>query len=171
MVWACLTGSQAVDSDAEMSVLARLRALGTRPRDRLRRELRGTYLETLRVARQLRAHADHVPYPALTDDLHRLADQADRHAAALAEELRAVAGDTDRHAGTALHGGHNHWARLAADLGDLEALHRRYTELALRWDVEFPAAAVTLTELQRGTARMKVAVRALIARSDPHADN
>lgn len=166
-----MTGSEAIGSDAEMSVLARLRALGSKPRDRLRGELRGVYLETLRVARQLRAHADHVPYPPLTDELQRLADQADRHAAALAEELRGIAGDTDRHAGIALHGGHNHWARLAADLADLEALHRRYTELAFRWDVEFPTTAMTLTELQRGTARMEAAVRALVARSDPHADN
>ena len=154
-----------------MSVLTRLRELATPPHARLRRDLRGVYLETLRLARQLRAHADHVPYPALTGELQRLAAESDRQAAALATTLREAGGDVDRHAGGALHGGRNHWDRLRTDLHDLQVLHRLSTELALRYDADGPDAADRLSDVARSAAGMERAVRALIARADPHAAN
>ena len=65
--------------------------------------------------------------------------------------------------------GRNHWERLTFDLAALESLQRRYTELALRWDVEFPASAASLVQLQRATAIMAAGIRTMAARSDPHA--
>jgi len=152
-------------------VLTRLRELATPPHTRLRRDLRAAYLETLRIARQLRAHAEQVPYAALVGELQTLADRSDRQAATLAAALRAAGGDTDRHAGEAVHGGRNHWARLSADLHDLQALHRRTTELALRYDADAPETADRLSDVARTAAGMERVVRALIARADPHAAN
>ncbi len=129
------------------------------------------YLEALRVARQLRAHAECMPYPALTAEVGRLAAEADGHVAELAGELRRLAGDADRDVAATPRAGRNAWARLTADLADLQSLHRRYTELALRYDVDFPDTATSLDRLARETARMEQRLRALTSRADPHAEN
>ena len=112
-----------------------------------------------------------MPYPASATELGRLAAEADGHVAELAGELRGLGGDADRDAAATPRAGRNAWARLTADLGDLQSLHRRYTELALRYDVDFPDTASVLDRLARATARMAERVRALIARADPHAEN
>ena len=152
-----------------MSLLARLRERTGNPRARFGRELRAVYLDVRRVATQLRDHATHVPYPGLGVELRRLAEQADGQAALLADELRALAGNPDPSDPVAPRVGRNHWERLTIDLAALEALQRRCTELALRWDLDFPAAAVTLARLSHVTAAMTATVRTMLARSDPHA--
>jgi hypothetical protein len=166
-----LTGPGAADTDAEVSVLARLRDLGRTPQLRLRRELRAAYLETLRVARQLREHAGRMPYPAMATEVERLAAEADGHVAELAAALRGLGGDADRDVAAVPREGRNAWARLTTDLADLQSLHRHYTEMALHYDVDFPDVAGTLDRLARVTVRMEQRVRALIARADPHAQN
>ena len=152
-----------------MSLWARIREGTGSPRARFGRDLRAVYLDVRRVAGQLRDHATRVPYPEFGVELRRLADQADGHAALLADELRAIAGNPDPSDPIAARVGRNHWERLTIDLADLEALQRRHTELALRWDVDFPASAATLARLNRATAAMAATVRTMVARSDPHA--
>ena len=132
--------------------------------------MRAAYLDARRVASQLRAHGVRVPYPALSADFTHLADEADGHAGLLADELRAVAGNTDPSDAVPPRNGHNHWERLTIDLESLASLQRRCTELALHWDVEFPATAATFEHLARATAGMSNVVRAMLARSDPHAN-
>ncbi len=154
-----------------MGVFARLQERSGGPRVRLARELRAAYLDTRRLAIQLRRHAAQVPYPVLGPTLTRLAEQADDQAASLADELRAVAGNTDPADALAPRDGRSHWERLTFDLADLEGLHRRYTEIALHWDVDFPNTVVTIDRLARTTAAMAAAVRAMAARSDAHAAN
>ena len=154
-----------------MGMLTRLRERSGGSRARLGRELHAAYLDARRVASQLRGHGARVPYPALTADFGRLADQADGHAALLGDELRAIAGNTDPSDDVPPRDGRNHWERLTLDLADLESLQRRYTELAWQWDVEFPATATTFERLARATGAMSREVRSMIARSDPHAAN
>jgi len=150
-------------------MLAQLRERTGGARVRLGRELRAVYLDERRVANQLRRHGAQVPYPALTEEFQRLADQADHHAARLANELRLVAGNTDPSDATPSHDGRNHWERLTVDLADLESLQHRYTDLAVHWGLDFPAVAATLGELAHETAAMAREVRNMLARSDPHA--
>jgi hypothetical protein len=152
-----------------MGLLAELRARAGGARVRFGRELRAVFLDARRVAAALRRHAARVPYAALAGDLRRLADQADGHAALLADELRAIAANADPTDATRPREGRNQWARMAADLADLEALQHRYAELARRWDVDFPDAASTLGHLAHEAAGMAAAVRTLVVRSDPHA--
>lgn len=133
------------------------------------RDLRGAYLDVRRIAAQLRSHATHVPYPRLGPTLVALADRADAQAARVAAELRAFAGNADPSDTTLPREGRNHWERLSLDLADLEALKRRWVELALRWDVDFPASGGMLGELGRTTGAMSTVVRDLLARADPHA--
>ena len=152
-----------------MGVLERFRARAGGPRARFGRELRAAYLDARRLAAQLRDHGEKVPYPALGHALRRLAEEADRHAAALAAELRAIAGNVDPADPVLPRVGRNHWERLTIDVADLEALQRRYTELALRWDVHFPGSVATFDGLARATAAMTRDVRTMLIRSDPHA--
>jgi hypothetical protein len=152
-----------------MGLWARLREGTGNPRARFGRDLRAVYLDVRRVAAQLREHAMRVPYPGIDVELRRLADQADGQAALLADELRAIAGNPDPSDPTAPRVGRNHWERLTIDLADLEALQRRHTDLALRWDVDFPASAATFARLKGATAAMATTIRAMVARSDPHA--
>ena len=57
------------------------------------------------------------------------------------------------------------------DVRDVEALQRRYAELALRLGRRVPAAATTFDRLARASTTMLATLRALAARSDPHAAN
>ncbi len=141
----------------------------TGARARFAGEVRALYLAARRIASQLRSHATRVPYERLGPALRDLADQADGQAAALAAELRLLAGNTDPADAVSPREGRNHWERLQFDLTDLEALKRGYLDLALRWDVEFPTTAATLTGLGHATGVMSTVVRDMLARSDPHA--
>jgi hypothetical protein len=152
-----------------MGVLDRLRARTGGPRARFGREVRAAYLDARRLAAQLRDHAAQVPYPPLGHDLRRFAEEADHQAAALATELRTIAGNVDPADPVAPRSGRNHWERLTVDVATLEALQRRYTELALHWDVDFPASVATFDRLARATAAMTRDVRSMLIRSDPHA--
>jgi hypothetical protein len=152
-----------------MSLMARLRERTGGPRTRFGRALRAVYLDVRRVAAHLRDHAAHVPYPGLGVELRRLAEQADGQAALLAGELRAIAGNPDPSDPVVPRGGRNHWERMTIDLAALEALQRHATELALRWDVDFPDSAATLARLGHVIGAMASAVRTMVARSDPHA--
>lgn len=152
-----------------MGVLTRLQERTVGPRQRLGRDLRAAYAEERRVARALRDHAARVPYENQTVEVGRLADRADGHAATLAHELRALTGGADPVAAGTPVAGRNHWERMTAALADVEALQRRYRELALRWDVQFPAPAATFAELARSSAVSAVTLRSLVARADPHA--
>ena len=153
-----------------MGVLDRLRARAGGPRGRFGRAVRAVYLDARRLAVQLRDHGTRVPYPALGEDFRRLAEEADGQAAALAGELRALAGPVDPSDPVAPRAGRNHWERLTIDLADLEAIQRRYIELALHWDVDFPASVATFDRLARTTAGMIRDVRSMLIRSDPHAE-
>jgi hypothetical protein len=135
----------------------------------LGRDLRAAYLNERRVARLLRQHGAQVPYPTLATDLTCLAGEADGRAARLADELRAVAGNTDPSDVVPVPDGRNHWERLTADLAAVESLQRRYTELALQWDVDFPATTATLHDLARAATATATLLRTMVARSDPHA--
>jgi hypothetical protein len=138
-------------------------------RARFARELRTAFLDARRIATQLRAHAGRAPYahPGLV--LRQLAEQAEAQVAALAGALRDVAGNIDPADHLSPRDGRNHWERLSLDLTDLETLKRRYVEIALRWDVDFPDTAEELRRFGRTIAAMSRTVRDMLARSDPHA--
>jgi hypothetical protein len=153
-----------------MRFLAGLRERHGDARTRFARELHAVYLDLRRLASQLRRHGAGVPYPPQATRLRDLAEEAEAQAALVADELRAIAGNADPADTVAPRGGRNHWERLTIDLADLEGLRRRATELALRWDVDFPAPATTLMRLAHVTASMAATVRAMLARSDPHAE-
>jgi len=149
----------------------RVRELGGGAQRRILTDLAHAYREYLRVAQQLRVHAERVPYPADAAALLGLAERESAHAAAVRqhiERLGAVAPSGDP---GAPRGGHNYWERLTVDLEDLRAKSKRYRELALHWDVEDAETAALFDRLANEGAALCRVVSDLITRSDPHAED
>jgi rubrerythrin len=156
--------------DPAMSLWARVRDLTAGPERRIVRDLTAAYQHERRMAAQLRAHAERVPYPNLAATLTGLADEEDAHAARLQADIArrggvangAIVAETTRP-------GRNYWERLTIDLEELRAKSRRYLELAQHWDLDDAAAAALFTDLAHEDAAMCRMIADLIARSDPHA--
>src|SRR5437879_4861631 len=69
------------DNGGAVGLWERVRGLAAGPRRRLAADLAAAYDEELRVAMQLRLHAERVPYPASAAQLLALAEHEDAHAA------------------------------------------------------------------------------------------
>jgi hypothetical protein len=149
----------------------RVRDLAGGPTRRLITDLTTAYHEELRLALQLRAHAEHVPYPSSAASLLALAERADEHAAHLREQITRLGGTVSAVGSGTPRGGRNYWERLTFDLEDLRAQSGRYRELTNHWDLEDPEAAALFDGLSREDAHLIRVVADLIARSDPHAED
>jgi hypothetical protein len=152
-----------------MSLLTRIREFALGPRLRLCGRLNDVWHEEMRLARQLRAHSERVPYPDLAARLLALADRADARAAALGVEVKRLAGTLQRRELGPLRDGRNAWERLAVDAEDSRNLTERYGELLREWDVDFPDAAAAFEALRRDAADVTQALSDMGARADPHA--
>jgi hypothetical protein len=149
----------------------RVRDLAGGPTRRLVADLTATYHEELRLALQLRAHAEHVPYPSSAASLLGLAEREDEHAGLLREQITRLGGTVSAVGSGIPRGGRNYWERLTFDLEDLRAKSGRYRELTNHWDLEDPEAAALFDRLSRDDANLIRVVADLIARSDPHAED
>ena len=154
-----------------MGVWTHVRELASGPRRRILGALAAAYNGELQVARQLRLHAERVPYPNLAARLLALADQADAHAVLLRERATTLGGVVDTDGVGTPRGGHNYWERLTFDLQDLRAQSKRYLELAQHWDIEDAETAALFARLAHEDGAMCRVVGDLIARSDPHAQD
>ena len=151
-----------------MGLLARVRDFVGGPSRRLAGDLTAAYLEELRLARQLRLHAERVPYPNLAAPLLGLADRQERHAALLRERVGGLGGNVGADGVGVPREGRNYWERLTFDLADLRALSQRYLELTHYWDVDAESAALC-ARLAHEDGEACHLIGDLIARSDPHA--
>ena len=126
------------------------------------------YREEVRLAHQVRNHAEKVPYPAVGETLKGIAAEQERHARLLQEKILSLDGQVGEMEGE-IKGGKNSWARLTYDLQDCKALEKRYIEQVMRWDPEEPEVVELLRTLERKTAGQCALLRDLALRSDPHA--
>ncbi len=152
-----------------MAFWSHLREMAGGSRPRILRALTEAHRDELRLGRQLRLHAESVPYAAYGTQLRELADRADARAARVAEEITRLRAAIRNGDGRPPRGGRNYWQRLTADLEDLRALAQRYRELGQHFDIEYPATAALFLQLAHEAASMIQVITALIARSDPHA--
>ena len=146
-----------------------MRELAGGPRRRILEDLHHAYLEELRLARQLRLHAERVPYLPQARTLEDLAAQEDVHGASLEGEIRRLGGLPDLAGLGEPRGGRNHWERLSLDLAAIQAHGKRFIELAQRWDIDHPETATLLMRLAHEEGALARVVGELLARSDPHA--
>jgi hypothetical protein len=135
---------------------------------RLLPELLANYHEEVRLARQIREHADLAPNQAGAQTLRMAADEQDRIVQLLHDKVVAVGGEVNGAIGPTK-GGKNHWARVVHDLEDNQALRQRYNEQARHWDPDFPDIVTLLRALEQEKTRLNALLRDIALRADPHA--
>ena len=131
-------------------------------------ELIAIYREEVRLARQLRDHADHAPHHAGRQMLRTAAEEQDRLVRLLRDAIVAR-GEQENDEPGSIKGGKNHWARVVHDLEDNTALLKRYTEQAIYWDPDLPDVVTLLRTLEHGKSRINAVLRDAALRADPHA--
>ncbi|MBI3797813.1 MAG: hypothetical protein HY268_12705 [Deltaproteobacteria bacterium] len=131
-------------------------------------ELLASYGEEVRLARQIREHADQAPHQIGAQQLHAVAEEQDRLAQLLRDKITALGGEVSDHLAP-LRGGKNHWARVARDLEETQALRRHYNEQAIRWDPHLPDVVELYRMLEQEKNRIIAALRDIALRADPHA--
>lgn len=134
------------------------------------RDLLEDYNAEIRLAQQLRRHADEAPYAQAAERLREIADLDSARAERLCTEIERLGGSVSPPE-TTPRGGKNHWSRLVADLEDTRAASKRYLEQAIRWDIVRPEISELLRGLEREEQQLRLRLQDLIARSDPHALN
>ena len=131
-------------------------------------ELLASYGEEVRLAQQIREHADRAPHQAGAQGLRAVAEEQDRLAQLLHDEIVALGGEiSDQVAPT--REGKNHWARVVRDLEENQALGRHYNEQAIYWDPDLPAVVTLYRTLEKGKNRTNTLLRDIALRADPHA--
>jgi hypothetical protein len=133
--------------------------------------LTAAYHGEVRLAQQLRQHAERVPYASSAATLAALAADEESHAASLRDAVARLGGAADPSGAGAPRGGRNYWERLTFDLEDLRAKSSRYRELAQHWDVDHPEAGALFARIAEADQAMLPVIADLIARSDPHAED
>jgi hypothetical protein len=151
--WQRLIGSDLADESNTRSLLP---------------ELLESYREEVRLARQMREHAELAPHQAGAQGLRMVAEEQDRLVQLLGDKIIALGGETNAPAGPSK-GGKNHWARVVQDLADNVALGRHYNERAIYYDPAFPEVAELFRTLEQGKNRISALLRDLAVRADPHA--
>ena len=153
-----------------MGLWERVRDLAGGPERRILAELVAAYHEELRMALQLRLHAERVPYPSSAARLLALADHEDAHAALVREHLTRRGGAPTSGGAGAPRGGRNYWQRLTFDLEDMRMKGQRHRELSIHWDEDAEAAQLFARLADEDHVLCRV-IGDLIARSDPHAED
>jgi len=154
-----------------VGIWARVRDLAAGSKARIVADLTAAYHEELRVALQLRVHAERVPYPSSAAALLALADREDAHAALVREQLGRLGAAVASAGAGAPRGGRNYWERLTFDLEDVRAKAKRFRELAQHWDIVDAESAAVFERLAREDVTLCRVIGDLIARSDPHAED
>jgi hypothetical protein len=131
-------------------------------------ELLASHREEVRLARQIREHADHAPHQIGAQQLRAVAEEQDRLAQLLRDKIVALGGEVSDHIAP-LRGGKNHWARVTRDLEDNQALRRHYNEQAIHWDPDLPDVVELYRTLGQGKTRIIAVLRDIALRADPHA--
>src|SRR5436853_4387584 len=146
-----------------------MRELGGGAKRRILVDLANAHREELRVALQLRVHAERAPYPDHAAAILVLAEREDAHAAAVRQQIERLGAVPPTGDPGTPRGGHNYWERLTFDLEDLRTKSSRYRELALHWDIDDADTAALFDRLAHEDAALCRVVSDLITRSDPHA--
>jgi rubrerythrin len=150
-----------------MGILATLLGGSRREARALTSDLVAAYRAEAEHAYHLRQHAERARYPQAAEALRRLAEQEDRHAAALRDLLVAGGGGVPPVAPDPLPG-RNPWERAVAAQQEAQRKRREMVQRVNRWDPEAAEAADLMRriELEDGTA-MGV-YDDLVMRADPH---
>lgn len=152
-----------------MGLWSSVRDLAGGSRGRIVRALTDVHREERRLARQLHAHADSVPYAYGGERLREIGSHAAARAELIANALTGFRAAIQNGEEPAIRGGRNYWHRLTADLEDLRAVTQQYRELAHKFDADYPETTALLWRLAHDAGIAIREISELIALSDPHA--
>jgi len=148
-----------------MRFLARLLG-GTDDRE-LATDLVAAYRAEAEHAEHLRQHAARARYPQAADALRRLAEQEDRHAAALRDLLVAAGGGVPPVAPDPLPGG-NPWERAVAAQREAQTKRREMVQRLNRWDPDAAESVAVMRRIEREDGAAMAVYNDLVMRADPH---
>jgi rubrerythrin len=129
-------------------------------------DLTDAYRAEAEHAAHLRQHAERARYPQAAEALRRLAEQEDRHAAALRDLLASHGGGVPPIAPEPLPGG-NPWQRAVAAQQAAQRKRREMLQRVNRWDPEVIDAADLLRRIEHEDGAVMGVYNDLVMRADP----
>jgi hypothetical protein len=152
--------------------LIRILGLGSGAENGLSRDLatafRKVYLAQMRLATQIKAHADLAPYPHVAQQLNHVADEKLRSCEVLRDALSKLGSYVSKDVPGEIYSGGNHWERMARDLRDQSALEQTLSELS-RLVHEAPEESEFLSRMIVGERSHREVLTDLLMRADPQA--
>jgi len=147
-----------------MGLLARLLGV-TDPLD-LTHDLEAAYRAEAEHAQHLRQHAARARYPQAAATLRTLAEQEERHAAALRDLIAARGGGVPPIAPDPL-AGRNPWERAVAAQEEAQRKRREMVQRMNRWDPEMPDVVEALRRIEHEDGEAMGLYNDLVMRADP----
>ena len=130
--------------------------------------LRRTYHELLRLAEQIRVHAERAPYPHVAARLQQIAIEKRQSANTLREKIRDIGGGWEEPR-LDIKSGKNHWERMVRDLEDQRALETSIVDQALTLVADAPEISNLLRRIAAVQVPHRETLLDLVARADPQA--
>jgi rubrerythrin len=147
-----------------MGLLARL--LGVTDSHDLVHDLEVAYRAEAEHAQHLRQHAERARYPQAAETLRTLAEQEERHAAALRDLIAARGGGVPPIAPDPLPG-RNPWERAVAAQEEAQRKRREMVQRMNRWDPDVPDVVSALQRIEHEDGEAMGLYNDLVMRADP----
>jgi hypothetical protein len=131
--------------------------------------LKKVYLAQLRLATQIKAHAELAPYPHVTQQLNHVAAEKLRSCEVLRDALRKLGSYIGDEPPGEIYSGGNHWERMTRDVRDQSALEQILNELSGLLVHEAPEESEFLSRMLAGERSHRGVLTEILMRADPQA--
>jgi len=131
--------------------------------------LKRVYHAQLRLAEQIKAHAQAAPYPHVAERLRRIAEEKSNVCETLKGTLLKLGTYVEAEPVLAIKSGRNHWERMAQDLNDQSVLERMLRELSGFRLHDDPEITELLSQVLASETAHREILTDLVMRADPQA--
>jgi hypothetical protein len=131
--------------------------------------LKKVYLAQLRLAQQIKAHAELAPYPHVTQQLNHIAAEKLRSCELLRDALSKLGSYIGDEAPGETYSGGNHWERMARDVRDQWALEQILSDLSGLLVHGAPEESEFLSRMLVAEKAHREVLTELLMRADPQA--
>jgi hypothetical protein len=132
--------------------------------------LKRVYYAQLRLAEQIRGHAQAAPYPQTAESLRRVADKKFVICETLKETLMKLGSYVEAKPALAIKSGRNHWERMAQDVNDQAMFERMLQEFSGLLTHEAAEIGELLGRVLNSETVNREALIGLLMRADPQAN-
>jgi hypothetical protein len=131
--------------------------------------LKKVHLAQLRLATQIKAHAELAPYPHVAQQLDHISTEKLKACEALREVLSKLEIYIGHEAPDEIYSGGNHWERISRDVHDQSALEQTLRELTGLLFHEAPEVSEFLSRMLVSERAHRGVLTGLLMRADPQA--